>query len=192
MKFLQPNSPEAMEICKGIAEEHRKKAGEKVHLDLEPQRRGRKAKFTPEIRRAIFEDWKDGATYPQLQKKHGGSLSTLSKIIQEESAEMNAKTKKAPATVEEPTSARENAQDEYTTLDEISKEMTVKQARAEIVNAAVRAVIDLLKVPASSAIFDYKVKDDGQCGYVPKYPTDIVDTLGIIVDICNAIKGVAE
>ena len=96
---------------------------------------------------------------------------------------------KAPAAVEEPTSAVAENQDEYTTLDAISKEMTEKQARIEIVNICIKAVLELLNVKSSSALFDYKLQKDGQYDYEMRYP---VDTIGILVEICNAIKGVAE
>lgn len=96
---------------------------------------------------------------------------------------------KAPAAVEEPTSAVAKTQDEYTTLTTISKEMTEKQARIEIVNICIKAVLELLNVKSSSALFDYKLQDDGRYDYEMRYP---VDTIGILVEVCNAIKGVAE
>ena len=181
--MIIPNSPEALLIAKEIgAKDWEEKATRKTPTA------GKRAKIPDGTRRAMYEDWRRGWTLKHVAEYYGYALSTTTRIIKEEAEKMKAK-EKAPAAVEEPTSAVVENHNEYTTLDAIRKEMTEKQARAEIVNAAVNAVIDLVKVPASSALFDYKAQDDGQYGYVMRYP---VDTLGIIVEICNAIKEVAE
>ena len=149
---------------------------------------GKRAKIPDGTRRAMYEDWRRGWTLKHVAEYYGYAMSTTTRIIREEKENMKAK-EKAPAAVEEPTSAVAENQDEYTTLDAISKEMTEKQARIEIVNICIKAVLELLNVKSSSALFDYKLQEDGQYDYEMRYP---VDTIGILVEICNAIKGVAE
>ena len=181
--MILPNSPEALLIAKKIGKTDRAKVSTKCVPVA-----GKQGRIPNDKRKAMFKAWQDGKEPDEIAEIFNYNPATIQRIIKEEREKMTTK-EKAPAAVEEPTSAVVKNHNEYTTLDTIRKEMTEKQARIEIVNAAVKAVIDLLKVPASSALFDYKAQDDGQYGYVMRYP---VDTVGILVEICNAIKGVAE
>ena len=106
------------------------------------------------------------------------------KIIKEEAEKMNAKVN-APATVAKSTEAKTIvSQDEYTTLDSLSKEANRAKAYTEIRGAAVDAVINLLKNKSSSPLFDFRLDDAGNGDYVLKYPEY---TLDIITKICMKI-----
>ena len=175
--MIIPNSPEALLIAKTIGAKDRQD-----NATRKTPTAGKRAKIPDGTRRAMYEDWRRGWTLKHVAEYYGYALSTTTRIIKEEREKMTTK-EKAPAAVEEPTSAIAKNQDEYTTLDELSKEANRAKAYTEIRGAAVDAVINLLKDKRTSPLFNYQINgSDGE--YVLKYPEY---TLDIITKICMKI-----